>query len=374
MINTSEIKQTVLHQSHVDAGAKMVPFAGYDMPVSYPMGIIKEHLHTRENAGLFDVSHMGQISVSGPQAALHLESLIPVDIVSLETGQQKYGLFLNDDGGVLDDLMIARIAKEEFILVVNAACKYNDFEYLKMRIGNQVKVEMIQNQSLLALQGPKSAEVMRRLGYDFSDMGFMSVRKVEFNGYPCIFTRSGYTGEDGFEMSMHDQHAAEIARLLLNDEDVEWVGLGARDSLRMEAGLSLYGHEITELTTPIEASLLWAISKPRRTGGERSGGFPGDHIILPQIQESVSRKLVGLQPSGKAPIREGAIIKDNAGDEIGIITSGGFSPSLGKPISIGYVNIHYSKVDTQLNAIVRGKSLPMTVAKLPFVPQRYYRI
>ncbi len=358
-------------------------YAGYDMPLRYPPGIIREHLHTRRQASLFDVSHMGQIHVSGVDAAIHLESLIPVDLASLAVGKQKYGLLLNEKGGIIDDLMVARIARTEFILVVNASCKTTDFNYLKNKLEKTLDVEMARDRSLLALQGPKSPDVMKQLGYDLSAMGFMSVNELTLDGIPCLFSRSGYTGEDGFEIGMQDDHATAVAELLLSDPDVAWAGLGARDSLRMEAGLPLYGHEITQDTTPVEAGLSWAVSKARRSQGERAGGFPGDHVILPQITGRVSRALVGLRPVGRMPVRQGAMIEDDNGDTVGTVTSGGFSPSMGKPVCMGYVNREYAEptdVDTEqdagrpgLHAVVRGKRLPVRVTRLPFVKRNYYR-
>ena len=369
-----ETKRTPLYSFHVEAGAKMVPFAGYQMPVNYPQGIIKEHLHTRSQAGLFDVSHMGQIRVKGTNAAQQLERLMPVDIAGLNPGEQRYGLLLNESGGVLDDLMVARWDEDEFILVVNAACKDNDFNHLSQTIGSTLDVEMYTDKSLLALQGPQAATVMHRLGNDLSDMRFMQVRQMEISGIHCRITRSGYTGEDGFEISVHDDQVSELTQLLLGDESVQWVGLGARDSLRLEAGLCLYGHELNEQTTPIEANLLWAISKNRRAEGERSGGFPGAQKILAQIPKNVSRLLVGLLPEGRAPIREGAQIQDTQGHNIGEVTSGGFSPSLGKPICMGFVDIESSAAGCELTAVVRNKPLPVTVTKLPFVQRNYYRV
>lgn len=358
-------------------------YAGYDMPLRYPPGIIQEHLHTRQQASLFDVSHMGQIYVSGVDAAIHLESLIPADIVSLAVGKQRYGLLLNENGGVIDDLMVARIAQTEFILVVNASCKTTDFNHLKNKLGKALDVEMAGDRSLLALQGPKSADVMNQLGHDLSGMEFMSVNEIILDGIPCLFSRSGYTGEDGFEIGMNDDHATAVAELLLSSPDVAWAGLGARDSLRMEAGLPLYGHEITHDTTPVEAGLSWAVSKARRSQGERAGGFPGDHVILPQIPRRVSRLLVGLQPVGRMPVREGAVIEDDNGNAVGTVTSGGFSPSLWKPVCLGYINLEYADpVDTDtehdaerpgLHAVVRGKRLPVRVTRLPFVKRNYYR-
>lgn len=375
MISPENLQRTALFDLHQQANAKIVPFAGYEMPVNYADGIIKEHLHTREKAGLFDVSHMGQIRVSGANAAPLLETLMPIDIVSLPIGQQKYALLLNRQGGIIDDMMVARMAQDEFMLVVNAACKTNDFNHLQQQLGNRLQLEMLPHKSLLALQGPTAAQVIHRLGQDLSDMGFMSLRKLQIKGITCWFSRSGYTGEDGFEISVADEHAVAIAETLLADDDVKWVGLGARDSLRLEAGLCLYGHDITTETTPIEGNLLWAITKTRRAGGERAGGFPGDDIILSQIPKQVAKLLVGLSPQGRAPIREGTLIEgDEIGTPIGQVTSGGFSPSLGKPICMGYVDIAHSTENNELNAVVRGKRLPVNVSKLPFVARNYYRL
>jgi len=377
------LKKTRLHQLHLEAGAEMAPFAGYDMPVRYPPGIIREHLHTRQQASLFDVSHMGQIRVSGVDAATRLESLIPADLVSLAVGKQKYGLLLNEDGGVIDDLMVARTAQTEFILVVNASCKANDFSHLRYKLGKSLNVESIDDRSLLALQGPKSSDVMNQLGHDLSNMEFMAVGEIILDGVSCLFSRSGYTGEDGFEISVPHDHAIAVAELLLSSPDVAWAGLGARDSLRMEAGLPLYGHEITNDTTPVEAGLSWAIPKARRAQGERAGGFPGDHVILPQIPRQVSRLLVGLQPVGRMPVRQGAMIEDGNGNTVGTVTSGGFSPSMGKPVCMGYVKLEHTEltdIDTEhdagqpeLYAVVRGKRLPVRVTRLPFVKRNYYR-
>lgn len=344
------------------------------MPVQYPLGIIKEHQHTREKSGLFDVSHMGQIRVTGENAARILESVVPVDIMGLSAGKQRYALFLNDNGGVLDDLMVAKLAEDQLTLVVNAACKDNDFDYLRTQIGDRLDVEMLTDRSLLALQGPTSGAVLERLGNDLKDMSFMDVRTLSICGIECSVSRSGYTGEDGFEISVANDQAIELAQKLLSDNDVEWVGLGARDSLRLEAGLCLYGHDMNQQTTPIEAGLSWAISKARRRDGARQGGFPGADTILPQIPKNVDKLLVGLQPHGRAPIREGAVIETAEGEEIGIVTSGGFSPSLGKPICMGYVSRGHFDEHTELNAVVRNKRLPVTVTKLPFVERRYYRL
>ncbi len=372
-MNSPEVlKRTALFELHRQAGAKIVPFAGYAMPVHYAHGIIREHLHTREKAGLFDVSHMGQIRVCGPDAAQLLETLMPVDIVSLPRGRQKYGLLLNASGGIIDDLMVTRTGQEDYLLVVNAARKDFDLNHIRARLPDSLEVEMQADQSLLALQGPRCARVMEKLGHDLSNMRFMQAQQLKLAGVPCWLSRSGYTGEDGFEISVDDNHAAEIAACLLKDDDVQWVGLGARDSLRLEAGLCLYGHDITEHTTPIEASLLWAVSKARRTGGPRPGGFVGDDIVLAQIPRNVAKRLVGFSPAGRALIRPGAVIEDMAGRAIGQVTSGGFSPSLGRPVCMGYAVVGQCSEHNRLNAVVRDKRLPVAVTKLPFVSPNYY--
>ena len=276
---------TSMYQMHLDAGAKMVPFAGYEMPVSYPLGIKKEHLHTRNNAGLFDVSHMGQIRLSGEGAKAALESLVPVDIIDLPLMKLRYALFTNKDGGVMDDLMVTNLGDDNLFLVVNAACKEADFEHLKSTIGNDCKIEFLQDLALLALQGPKAFEVLAKLEPSINGMTFMTAKILEINGIDCLVTRSGYTGEDGFEISLPAKHAQKLAQLLLYHDEVKWVGLGARDSLRLEAGLSLYGHELDNDHSPVESSLNWALSKVRRTGGEREGNYLGDNIIMSHLNE-----------------------------------------------------------------------------------------
>jgi len=372
MSTDTPLLRTPLFALHQQSNAKMVPFAGYEMPVNYAPGIIKEHLHTREKTGLFDVSHMGQISVQGDNVAALLETLIPVDIQSLPAGRQKYGLFLNRQGGILDDLMIINHG-EKFILVVNAACKTEDFTHLKTHLGEKLSIEMLSGSALLALQGPTAGAVLERLGQEIASMKFMDVKEMTFDGVTCLVSRSGYTGEDGFEISVPDQYAVDLAAHLLSDADVELIGLGARDSLRLEAGFCLYGHDIRTDTTPVEGNLNWAISPSRRTGGANEGGFPGADIVLSQMPKNVSRNLVGLMPEGRAPVREGAQIVTANEDPAGEVTSGGFSPSLGKPISMGYVNLQHIDEDTGLFALVRNKKIPIKVTKMPFVAHRYYR-
>ncbi len=369
----TELLKTPLHALHVEAGAKMVPFAGYDMPVQYPLGVKKEHLHTRDAAGLFDVSHMGQLKLHGSDAAKALEALVPVDIVDLPVGNQRYAFFTNEHGGIMDDLMVANFDDHLFV-VVNAACKDQDIAHLRANLPPSVELELIEDRALLALQGPKAAEVLARIAPEVSDMVFMDARSIEILGEPCLISRSGYTGEDGYEISVSSSKAEELARALTEFSEVEWIGLGARDSLRLECGLCLYGHDLDPTTTPVEASLLWGIQKIRRTDGERAGGFPGADIILEQIAtKNVSRKRIGLIGQTKAPVREGAKLFDADDNEIGIVTSGTAGPTAGKPVSMGYVKTEFAAIGTEVFAEVRGKKLAMTVEKMPFVPQRYYR-
>ena len=370
---TRELLKTPLHALHVAAGAKMVPFAGYDMPVQYALGVKKEHLHTRDAAGLFDVSHMGQLRLRGADAAKMLESLVPVDIIDLPAGKQRYAFFTNEQGGIMDDLMVSNLGDHLFV-VVNAACKEQDIAHLKAHLPESVEMEIIDDRALLALQGPKAAEVLARINPAAADMVFMDAQVHEILGVECIVSRSGYTGEDGYEISVPADKAEELATKLTDFEEVEWIGLGARDSLRLECGLCLYGHDLDTTTTPVEASLLWGISKNRRTDGERAGGFPGADIILEQIiTKDVTRKRVGLVGQTKAPVREGAKLFDADDNEIGIVTSGTAGPTAGKPVSMAYVRADLVAAGTELFAEVRGKKLPMTVEKMPFVPQRYYR-
>jgi len=370
MTDSEPLAQTPLHALHLELGAKMVPFAGYSMPVQYPLGIMKEHAHTRTAAGLFDVSHMGQLRLHGATAADALEQLVPVDILGLKPGRQRYALFTNEHGGILDDLMVTN-AGDHLFVVVNAACKAQDTAHLRQHLGDNL--EEINDRALLALQGPQAGAVLARLAPSSQDLVFMSAQVLSVDGIGCFVTRSGYTGEDGFEISAPAAQAEQLARALLAQPEVEAIGLGARDSLRLEAGLCLYGHDIDTSTTPVEANLRWAIQKTRRTGGARAGGFPGADIILRQLAEGVSRQRVGLLPQGRAPVREGAELTDNTGRVIGHVTSGGFGPSVGAPVAMGYVETAFAAPDTEIQALVRGKSIPLKVAKLPFVQQRYYR-
>lgn len=373
-MTTEILAKTPLHALHLELGARMVPFAGYDMPVQYPLGVMKEHLHTREAAGLFDVSHMGQILLRGENAARALETLVPVDIIDLPAGLQRYAMFTDADGGILDDLMVANLGDDTLYLVVNAACKDQDLAHLKQHIGEQCQIEsLFEERALLALQGPKAVDVLARLAPEVSKMTFMQVARVRLLGSECIVSRSGYTGEDGFEISVAVDQAEALARSLLAEVEVEAIGLGARDSLRLEAGLCLYGHDMSTSTTPIEAGLLWAISKVRRADGERAGNFPGAERIFAQQREGVPSKRVGLLPQERVPVREGAEIVDADGNVIGQVSSGGFGPSLGAPVAMGYVKASHMAIDSEVWAVVRGKRVPMKVAKTPFVPQRYYR-
>ncbi len=371
--SNEQLAKTPLYDLHLELGGKMVPFAGYEMPVQYPLGVKKEHIHTRESAGLFDVSHMGQVLLKGASAAAAMEKLVPVDIIDLPQGKQRYALFTNEQGGIMDDLMVSNLGDKLFV-VVNAACKQQDIAHMRARLGDDVEVEVLEGRALLALQGPKAAEAMIRIQPDVADMVFMDSREIVIDGAECLIGRAGYTGEDGFEISIPEADADRIARLLLAQPEIEFIGLGARDSLRLESGLCLYGHDIDTTTTPVEASLLWAISKCRRTDGERAGGFPGADIILDQIvTKAVNRKRVGLIGQGRAPIREGAELVNAAGEKVGMVTSGSFGPTIGTPVAMGYVATEYAALETELFAIVRGKQLPMNVARAPFVPQRYHR-
>lgn len=362
------LQQTPLHALHRELGAKMVPFAGYDMPVSYPEGILAEHRHCRDSAALFDVSHMGQVRLAGDDAAAALESLVPVDVIGLGAGRQRYAFFTNAAGGILDDLMITR-RERDFLVIVNAGCKDADIRHLQTHIGHRCSVQPMPERALLALQGPKAAEVMARIAPDSAAMKFMTGRPLAVGGMQCFATRSGYTGEDGFEISVPAGEADNLARKLLGDPLVKPIGLGARDSLRLEAGLCLYGNDITTATTPIEASLLWAIQKRRR----EQGGFPGADVIQRQIRDGAPRKRVGILPEGKAPARAHTEIADASGAVIGEVTSGGFGPSVNGPVAMGYVRADLAAVGTPLQLMVRGKALPAKIAAMPFVPHRYHR-
>ncbi|WP_226503057.1 glycine cleavage system aminomethyltransferase GcvT [Pseudomonas sp. MWU16-30317] len=373
-MSTESLQHTPLHALHLELGARMVPFAGYDMPVQYPLGVMKEHLHSREQAGLFDVSHMGQIRLTGANAAKALEALVPVDIIDLPVGMQRYAMFTNPQGGILDDLMVANLGDDQLFLVVNAACKDQDLAHLRAHLGDQCTVEpLFEQRALLALQGPAAVTVLARLAPGVATMTFMQFAAVSIDGSDCYVSRSGYTGEDGFEISVPAERAEALARRLLAEPEVAAIGLGARDSLRLEAGLCLYGHDMNSETTPIEASLLWAISKARRSDGARAGGFPGAEVIFAQQRDGIARKRVGLLPQERTPVREGAEVVDAEGKVVGSVCSGGFGPTLGAPVAMAYVDIAHSVLDSDLWAVVRGKRVAVKVSKMPFVVQRYYR-
>jgi len=366
------MQKTPLHSLHVELGAKMVPFAGYDMPVSYPAGIMAEHRQCREAAALFDVSHMGQVRLVGADAAAALETLVPVDVVGLGEGKQRYALFTNDAGGILDDLMVTRRA-DHLLLVVNAGCKGADIAHLRATIASRCRIEPMPDHALLALQGPQAATVVARLAPELARLTFMTGADARIAGIDCFATRSGYTGEDGFEISVPAAQAEALARALLAEPEVAPAGLGARDTLRLEAGLCLYGHEIDTTTTPIEAGLTWAIQKVRRPGGERAGGYPGAATIERHLARGTDRKRVGLVGSDRAPVREGAAIVDAVGITIGRVTSGTIGPTVGKPVALAYVPTALAVPGTALDAEVRGKRQPMQVVALPFAPHRYFR-
>ena len=363
----TELLRTPLHALHVELGARMVPFAGYEMPVQYPAGILAEHRHTRAKASLFDVSHMGQGRLHGPGAASALEALVPVDLKSLALGRQRYAFFTNEAGGILDDLMVTNCGDYLYV-VVNASRKAEDFALLK-----NLGLEILADRALLALQGPTAGDVIGRLAPRLASMPFMSSETAKLGNFDCQVSRSGYTGEDGFEISVGASDAEPLARTLLAQEGVAPAGLGARDSLRLEAGLCLYGHDIDEATTPVEAGLSWAIQKVRRQGGAREGGFPGAAVILEQLAHGARRRRVGILPEGRAPIREGETLHDSNGRAVGRLTSGGFGATLDAPLAMGYVETTSAATDTPLSATVRGKPRACKVSALPFVPHRYYR-
>jgi aminomethyltransferase len=370
--DTTPSKRTPLYALHQELGAKMVPFVGYDMPVSYPAGILAEHQQTRAAAGLFDVSHMGQVRILAgtgfADAAAALETLVPGDIQGLAPLRQRYTLFTDEAGGILDDLMVTN-AGDHLFLVVNAACKAQDLEHLRTRLGDRCTVQELADRALLALQGPAASSVLGRFAKAAETMPFMSVEDLLIGGIACFVSRSGYTGEDGFEISVAGKEAERLARLLLAEPEVKPVGLGARDSLRLEAGLCLYGQDIDRTTTPIEAGLAWTIGKRRRA----EGGFPGAEIILEQLREGAPRRRVGIRPEDRTPARAHTEIHDEMGRRIGEVTSGGFGPSVGGPIAMGYVESGSAAEGTALRLAVRGRDLPARVAPLPFVQTHYYR-
>jgi aminomethyltransferase len=375
----SPLKRTPLHALHVAHGGKMVPFAGYDMPVQYPTGVLREHLHTRCKAGLFDVSHMGQIELrpkSGKveDAALALERLVPQDILGVPAGRQRYAQFTNDGGGILDDLMVANFGDQLF-LVVNAACKADDETHLRNHLSDVCVIEPLSDRALIALQGPSAESVLGGLCPDIPAMRFMDAGPRRIDGIDCFVSRSGYTGEDGFEISVPADQAEALAKALLANSEVLPIGLGARDSLRLEAGLCLYGHDIDTTTTPVEAALEWSIQKSRRQGGARAGGFPGADRILDQLEKGAARRRVGLRPDGRAPVREGALLFADAtsSEQIGAVTSGGFGPSLNAPVAMGYLPAPQAALGGTVFAELRGQRLPLRVAPMPFVPNTYKR-
>ena len=363
---------TPLYKLHVELNAKMVPFAGYEMPVNYPGGIIAEHRQCRESAALFDVSHMGQLRLVGDDAARALESLVPVDVIDLGVGRQRYALFTNSNGGILDDLMISRRPHDLF-LVVNAACKDADTRHLIADIGHRCQVIPLPDRALLALQGPKAGAVLERLNADSASLTFMTGATMELAGAECYVTRSGYTGEDGFEISVPADAAMTLARKLLEAPEVKPVGLGARDTLRLEAGMCLYGHDIDTTTTPIEAGLGWAIQKVRRPGGARAGHYPGASVIEGQLATGVQSKRVGLIGLERVPVREGAHLVDAKGHRLGRVTSGTLAPTMGAPIALAYLAANHALPNHEVYAEVRGKPQPMRVTSLPFITTRYKR-
>ncbi len=372
MGDTSDLKQTPLYQLHLELGARMVPFAGHAMPVQYRLGVMKEHLHTRARAGLFDVSHMGQVLLHGKDAAQQLEALVPQALAGLAEGRQRYAFFTNAQGGILDDLMVANRGDHLFV-VVNAACKEADIAHMRAHLA--CEVEEVADRALLALQGPAAEAALEALVPGVAAMRFMDVAVLESSHGTLWVSRSGYTGEDGFEISVPAAQAEALARALLAQEDVEPIGLGARDSLRLEAGLCLYGNDIDESTTPVEAALEWAIQKARHKGGAREGGFPGAGRILGELENGAARRRVGLLPGTRAPMRAGTLIyAGEEGDEpVGHVTSGAFGPSLGAPVSMGYVAQEYAAPGSDLFGDVRGKRLPVRVADMPFRPSTYKR-
>jgi len=373
------LQTTPLHALHLARGGKMVPFAGYDMPVQFPAGVLREHLHTRSHAGLFDVSHMGQIALRAKSgrvedAALALERLVPQDIVAVAPRRQRYAQFTNEAGGILDDLMVANFGDHLF-LVVNAACKIADEAHLRERLSDSCIIERLADRALIALQGPRAESALAKFCADVPAMKFMDAGPRRVGNFDCFVSRSGYTGEDGFEISVPAEHAEAMATALLDNGDVLPIGLGARDSLRLEAGLCLYGHDIDTTTTPVEGALEWSIQKSRRNGGARAGNFPGAAKILAQLEKGAPRRRVGLKAEGRAPVREGAPLfaDSTSSEQIGTVTSGGFGPSLNAPVSMGYLPAARAAVGTAVFAEVRGQRLPLRVASTPFVQNTYKR-
>ncbi|HZF84255.1 MAG TPA: glycine cleavage system aminomethyltransferase GcvT [Burkholderiaceae bacterium] len=380
----TELRHTPLHALHLELGGRMVPFAGYSMPVQYPAGLMAEHRHTRTAAGLFDISHMGQLRLVGPDAAAAFEALMPVDVIGLAPGKQRYGLLLNDDGGIVDDLMFFNEGHDSLFVIVNGACKEGDLALIQQKIGDRCQVQPLPDHALLALQGPQAAAVLARLSPGIERFVFMTGGAVKIGDVPAFATRSGYTGEDGFEISVAAADAERLARLLLAQPEVQPIGLGARNSLRLEAGLCLYGNDLDPTTTPVEASLTWAIQKVRRAGGAREGGFPGATKVIAQLAASTGaaghldhqtlvRRRVGLVALERVPVREGTVLRNAEGTDIGLVTSGLLGPTVDRPIAMAYVATAYAEPGTRVDAIVRGKAVPMEVTQMPFVPARYFR-
>ncbi|WP_439607891.1 glycine cleavage system aminomethyltransferase GcvT [Hydrogenophaga sp.] len=373
-MSDAELLKTPLHALHTELGARMVPFAGYSMPVQYPAGLMAEHHHTRASAGLFDVSHMGQLRLVGPDAAAAFESLMPVDVIDLAVGKQRYGLLLNDAGGIIDDLMFVNRGDDLFV-IVNGACKVGDIAHMQAHIGSRCQVIPLPDRGLLALQGPQAVAALQRLVPGVEKLVFMTGGAFSWQGADLFITRSGYTGEDGFEISVPGDRAEAFARALLAEPEVKPVGLGARNSLRLEAGLCLYGNDIDTSTTPVEAALNWAMQKVRRTGSARAGGFPGAARVLAQLDgaEPLTRKRVGLVALERIPVREHTALQSASGETIGEVTSGLLGPSADKPVAMGYVSPAHAAIGTRVLAIVRGKAVSMEVSAMPFVPNRYFR-
>jgi len=372
---TAPLLTTPLNALHLELGARMVPFAGYSMPVQYPAGLMAEHLHTRQAAGLFDVSHMGQLKLIGPDAAAAFETLVPVDVIDLPVGKQRYGLLLTDEGTIIDDLMFFNQGKDTLFVIVNGACKVEDIAHIQARIGQRCEVAPMPEHALLALQGPQAVTALARLAPGIEKLVFMTGGSYTIAGCDCFVTRSGYTGEDGFEISVPAAQADTLALALLAQPEIKPIGLGARNSLRLEAGLCLYGNDIDTTTTPPEAALNWAIQKVRRTGGARAGGFPGADKVLAQIDNptSLARKRVGLVALERVPVRDHTELQSPDGQKIGEVTSGLLGPTVNEPVAMGYVTPAFAAIGTRVNAIVRGKAVPMEVRAMPFVPANYFR-
>ena len=366
------LRQTPLHALHAELGARMVPFAGYSMPLQYATGILSEHRHCRDAAALFDVSHMGQLQLRGADAAAALETLLPQDVIDLGLNRQRYAFFTNAQGGLLDDLMVTRRA-DHLLLIVNAGCKADDTRHLITHIGHRCTVLPMADQALLALQGPQAVTALARLNADVAGLAFMTGGDFSLAGTDCFVTRSGYTGEDGFEISVPGEQADTLARALLAQPEVKPAGLGARDTLRLEAGLCLYGHDIDARTTPIEAGLAWAIQKVRRPGGERAGHYPGARVIEGQLAMGPAVKRVGLTGLERVPVREGTALVDGHGHPLGRVTSGTLGPTVHEPVAMAYLAVNHAGLAHEVYADVRGKRLPMRVSKMPFTPHRYHR-